>query len=195
MTFTPRVIHDDEALPLQTFGDKEADLVLPEELAALAAQLTQDAHALAERYPATSSGSVGTSPLPRDTAAPLGEQQEGPPLRRKDSLAWRAAVAILAVAGITGATTAWLQVGAPSHNAHTAHPVATPQDAAPHKVEPVQNVVFRPFEQETLSSQDVSPDELAPASATFLHDLTGPELEGFLDLLEADNAASMRLSI
>lgn len=79
MTFTPRVIHDDEALPLQTFGDKEADLVLPEELAALAAQLTQDAHALAERYPATSSGSVGTSPLPRDTAAPLGEQQEGPP--------------------------------------------------------------------------------------------------------------------
>jgi hypothetical protein len=166
MPFDPRLIHPDDA-PLRADGDLE----LPADLAALAEQLADDAAHLAARYPA--------QPKPQAAlAAELVDSAERIKLAGQSSTSLSRGRALRGAALIAGAGLASIAaIGL------TLTIVSRPLNRDP-------AVVSTPdFPRHETDSTPLSvPAALgAPASATLsLGELTAPEMEGLLDLLQRD---------
>ena len=177
MPFEPRLVSPDDGQ-----ADDEVELNLPADLAALADQLRTDADRLALRYPADWCGAVrgGDSQfLPLPTRAARGVQT-----------AWWSAVAAAAVLVLAAAWGAWQL--ATSGN---------PDDRR--SVNQAELVDFgSPRGPAVVVSQSLTADAktvrpalpLERAEPLLMH-VSGPELEGVLDLLEIQEKDDPLLSI
>jgi hypothetical protein len=170
--FDPKLIRAEDA-PLNPVGEIE----LPDDLAELAAQLGDDAVFLAERYPANRR-------MAEKFALPLVQ-----PAHSSRRRVWIAASALGLL--VTGALTALLSLGDRGDRTPIAETAAKP---APSPVSVVTlpeltNPVAEPVRELPL----VRPPAATPAM--FLNGVSGPELEGLLDLWEKDGQQDSRISI
>jgi len=170
-------------------GDQEwddlAELELPDELALLGSQLQDDAAYLARRYPAHYPEVPDYAQSPQQGLALGRDRAPGRGLRR-----WMlgAAAAVALVAAGTWAMSYWTGRRDQTHSVSKAPPVgddgrlarlpAPTFDAAESPPEEAPMVTVPAFQQ-----------------GAFLWDVTGPELEGVLDLMESDASEGARLSI
>lgn len=143
-----------------------ADDSLPPDLERLARQLAAEAEGLARRYPPCE------TPLP--TAAPL---------RRR----WLAAAAVLLATGALGLLAAlkWSGLGNGTDVEALAH---RPQAATSQASGPAQVPVSHSSDPARDAETNVEP--LVP-----VHELSGPEMEAVLDLIEGSQASETNLSI
>ncbi len=193
MTFTPRVVRDDEPLPHQPSSGDTAELVLPDDLAALASQLTHDAVTLSQRFPARAPRSAEVASSPID--APLARRAADGSGGRSDAARFLgpALALIVTMAGAAGFVTTWPEPRKTTPSVQTPPEVAAPATGAASASS--RNAALGPRDQHATNRDPRTAREFSPAPASFVRELTGPELEGFLDLLETHDAASTRLSI
>jgi hypothetical protein len=155
-------------LPDETPTTAEGDIDLPADLEALAGQLGDDARRLAECYPAEASA------RPLGAVSPLAD-------RRRQ---WRAALAATAVVLVGIAIAGGLQKWhAPADTQASVSPAAAQDRTAV-------------IEDATAGGEQRSLDlEASRGRPTLsLTDLSPPELEGLLDLLERDPHQAVRIS-
>jgi hypothetical protein len=155
MPFDPRLIHPDDA-PLRADGD----LDLPDDLAALAEQLSDDAAHLSARYPASGEPQVAL-------AAELVASAER--IKRR---AWRRS-AFLVGAGLASVAAIGLTVGMLSLRND---PTRRPNLAGSAPASAVNEIDTFPVSYPVSSSATLS-----------LGELSGPEREALFDLLQRDS--------
>ncbi|MCI0359832.1 MAG: hypothetical protein L0211_15250 [Planctomycetaceae bacterium] len=157
MRFDPRLIQPDDA-PLRNDGE----LDLPDDLAALAGQLADDAAHLSACYPADRNPQVAL-------AAELADSAER--LKRR---AWRPS-ALAVGAGLASLAALVLTV---SLSLRDSDPVDAQSVASPDSLA----TTVSPVAAETMST---SLPALAPTTLS-LGELSGPEMEALFDLLQRD---------
>lgn len=186
MRFDPRLIHPDEP-PERADGE----LDLPDHLAALAEQLTDDAVHLARRYPAE-------MPVPVGLAARLAREAEAVKragqVHRARLIAWLSVATVAAIAVSTGIV--MLSPGVP---AQAPRQVSRAVSAAPAEAAvPDQTISGRTARASVaLRPLGVTSGEPAPilreisagpdSPALSLGDLSGPEMEALFDLLHRES--------
>jgi hypothetical protein len=183
MPFDPKLIHQAEA-PLNEAGD----LQLPDDLLELAAQLGDDAQHLAKVYPA-----VGRSSAPSDNES-IGFLSAIPDVGVREDAAFpgafpahirhtsrhllRAVALVASLAAVVVSATLWY----PHNNANDPQPrnlASTPERS----LSPAPALASPPAPAATVASPP-APAPPAPATRdTFLHEYSGPELEGIYDLI------------
>jgi hypothetical protein len=160
MSFEARYIPADEA-PL----DAQGEIVLPDDLAELAAQLSDDASYLATCYPAP-----GMNPSASSNAQPT-----------KRSRWWLPAVASVVLAMVGWGSWQYFQQSV--ENNHGTEVVAAAYDsdssAVPFRFDVSANSVSTnsPYSNDWVTESDLPPQFI-------LYEYSGPELEGLYDLLE-----------
>ena len=155
MPFDPRLIHPDDA-PLRADGD----LDLPDDLSALAEQLSDDAAHLSARYPASREPQVAL-------AAELVASAER--IKRR---AWRRS-ALLVGAGLASVAAIGLTVGMFSQRSD---PSRRPDLAGSAPASAAKEIDTVPVSYPVSSSATLS-----------LGELSGPEREALFDLLQRDS--------
>ncbi len=174
MPFDPKLIRADAA-PLDDAGEIE----LPDDLLELAAQLRDDATYLAERYPA--------EPAPLLTPLPLAA-----PVRR---VRWHwvgtAAAALLAMLAATYRPANMVPEPTPAVSVAAALPPASA--SAPRSTAPSSTGATT----ETFITAPAGPriERLPWAPETVVPSVSGPELEGLLDLWQNDGQELEPISI
>jgi hypothetical protein len=202
MPFDPHIIRPDDA-PLDAHGE----LQLPDDLAELAAQLGDDASFLAQTYPAKlpSRFSRGAEADDIEVAAAFSEKPaektaSSAPVWHRSSARIASAVAaaslLIAVSAVWWGTSAGdrpneltiAEAGKPASPERIESPAAP---SAPSHViaahEPDELDADDPLDRATSpipTAPRAGPPSLAPSPAMFLHEYSGPELEGLYDLLE-----------
>jgi len=170
MPFDARLIHPDEP-SLRPDGE----LDLPDDLAALAAQLADDARHLAAQYPPG---------VPRGTL-PGGFVQLDEQLRT-GRLPMRAR--IVAAAGLGGALAAIVALG-------LAISIAWRTTEAPSQTKLAATDPVAPVSAEPRVLREISATSPRPATAALsVGELSGPELEAVLDLLKGQPPAAASIS-
>lgn len=179
MRFDPKLIQPDDA-PLDPHGE----LDLPDDLLELAAQLGDDAGFLSARYPA---------PLP--LTAELAEKDKvattpaTPSVTHESTAPWMRRSTWLTL----GATSALLILGAIGwYRPQQATPVAMPPAHA------IMNNEVSATEPTPLPSLPIEGARSAPRTVPatmLLNGVSGPELEGLLDLWQSDGESETRISI
>jgi len=174
MPFDPKIVPPDPSP-----WDDGADLELPDDLAALGEQLRDDAAYLAERYPAR-----------RDVAA-AGTARRAAAARRPRRMWLAAASAAAIVLLLAGSFTAWRWVSrqSPGDNVTAGVPVTAPSAEVQPEGETPRATHPTPV------SNDVPAAVLPTVPAVFLQNVSGPELEGMLDLMEHEPEGDPGLSI
>ncbi len=194
MRFEPKIIRARDPDP----GDA-VELELPDDLAVLGDQLRDDAALLAERYPAQET--TAAAPV-RDDLSPgaLGH------VRR-----WRLPMAVAASIALLAAfwwvTGPWTRPSGPSdrvtarteHSDRQASATSSPA-GAPSDSRPAPRVMPAPTDPRMAPGRSFGvPDASHPGASrmpgAFLLEVTGPELEGVLDLLEQKVGRECDLSI
>jgi hypothetical protein len=191
MRFDPRLIHPDEP---RERADGELDL--PDHLAALAEQLTDDAAHLARKYPAD-------PPALLSLAAKLAREAEtvkrAGRARRARLIAWLSVATVAAVAVSTG-----IVILSPGNPAQSPRQISQAADAGlvagAGQVEavPAESISGRtaraPLPRRPLGGASGDPAPLlrevsaGPGSAALsLGDLSGPEMEALFDLLHRES--------
>jgi hypothetical protein len=180
--FDPKLIQPDDA-PLDPAGDIE----LPDDLGELAAQLCDDANFLAARFPAKLPAlPAELAPVPAATKTTAAVVLAGPSRRPFwISLVAAAAILLLVISGTYRPTPQRRSEHAAQTDQSVKHVLA--QDLA--FPAPEQN---RPAAVRTEAPRPVSP---VSSPALFLNGVSGPELEGLLDLWQTDGAQDSRISI
>lgn len=188
--------------PQPVWDDAEA-LGLSGDLALLAEQLVEDANFLARRHPADATPAQraaavagGGLELARHQAGAIARRQAGIPALRRAGWA-AAAAAVLAVAGL-----AWLawNVHPSDHRgeARTGGAATGPLAASPARPHPAPPAIVSNQSStdsaaepgpriRTLRSEPL-PEEPVANPAEFLRGVSGPELDGMLDLLEPEES-------
>ncbi|MCA9268891.1 MAG: hypothetical protein KDA41_10500, partial [Planctomycetales bacterium] len=193
MSFDPKIVAADDAgpaadargeqLPAPPLWDDAEALELPDGLAAIAEQLRDDAIHLAACHPADAT--------PQQRAIACGLDSPPPKwrwLRRAARWSGVAAAIALAPAG-------WLMVQAlresPTPVVETARSDAPPR-AGGLRVRTLQGdaalSAVRPAEEASPGLREIPSATPRVVPAAFLQEVSGPELEGMLDLLEQDDA-------
>jgi hypothetical protein len=195
MPFDPKLIHQAEA-PLNEAGD----LQLPDDLLELAAQLGDDAQHLAKVYPA-----VGRSSAPSDNES-IGFLSAIPDVGVREDAAFpgafpahirhtsrhllRAVALVASLAAVIVGATVWYprEDNQPQPRNLASFPERSTTEVTHTVSSPTANNVepASPNPQSAISSQQSPPPAAPPAPATrdtFLHEYSGPELEGIYDLI------------
>ncbi len=198
MTFKFNIVGDETADLPQAACGSDGDLELSDELAALGAKLSQQAANLSALYPPAPRKAAGqeVSLADRQAMRPAAMSNTGGHVGTRGFFYGPALAALLALAGVSFVFRTWTKSESPTD---TVHPATLSGDDhlrtsarafavshGPELLSPMVHVAPEP------PSQTESP--AAPEPAVFVHELTGPELEGCLDLLKSHDAAS-RLSI
>ncbi len=202
MPFKPKLIAPDEA-PV----DEAGELQLPGELVELAQRLTSDADALASAYPARSPANWSASPVAPDTVnAPSKTSDPSKSRERATSprrwLGWIASLLGLLVAVTVGVAVYFAAMsgeqtrrsvsdapaaGQSEHVAETANPSSPqPQPSAVSKTD---------REQPATAPARAESAPWSTAPALFLREVSGPELEALLDLMEQEARQRVQVSI
>lgn len=184
MRFRHRVIPPDQP-PM----DEAGDVVLSDDLTALGERLRNEADMLAAQYPASSNDEDMRYQAARPDAKPIRARRY-----------WYATAA---VASLLLALAAWPLVnGLVQHSSNT-HALVTesPSGSSPSRIVEdkaspagsshsvgVTNVDMQPADYHGERSIESTP-------AVFLQDVSGPELEGLLDLWEREQSATSSVSI
>jgi hypothetical protein len=184
MTFKPTIVGEEELELPPSVCSPDGELNLPEDLASLASQLSSDSARLAALYPPGPRGGVGVS-LPVREKSPSRRPAGAGGASENARFFGPALAVLLAVTGLGAAIWSW-SGGSESRSAWTAAHRGAP---AEYRIGPAPS-----------ASQGAGASAKAGSSATeetaaFVQELSGPELEGFLDLLEQQDAAASRLSI
>jgi hypothetical protein len=205
MAFNPQLVHDEGAPSEPAFSNDPAEaLELPEDLSQMAGQLVRESALLAQHYPA---GELSGSPRSREVQlAENGSAGRSPFAdgRRGDAARFLGPALLVLFAISGGAWLMWTGWGAGS-------PQPAEQLADYSSDASTRRVSYRPAESVAPSGARGRPlpheykilpeggDSLEPNAASppasMVHELSGPELEGFLDLLDDDDGAAARLSI
>jgi hypothetical protein len=154
MPFDPELIHPDDA-PLLPSGE----IHLPDDLAALAEQLSDDAAHLSACYPAAGEANVALASELATSAVRLKSQS-----RRR--------------------VAAFLGVGVASLLLCTLPFIRPQRDSLPHP--PRERVV----DSASIASPAARPASAATTMSLSLGELSAPEMEALLDLLEGDSHSS-----
>jgi hypothetical protein len=191
--FTPKIVHDEEPDPGEShsdvrFADDGAELELPEDLTFLAGRLEREAALLADRYPAEAAPRF-TQPEVRPAESEAAQRTAAPAADRGQTGRFLGPALALILAISAGAAMVWNR---------TSHEVGE-REGGQH----AWSVSFRPdAEVRDQSAANVekkpagaSKESILSSPAAFVHELTGPEMEGLLDLLEHEDPAESRLSI
>jgi hypothetical protein len=148
--------------------------------------LAREAAMLADRYPAETAPAF-PPPEVRLADSKAVQRAAPPPANRGQAGRFFGPALALLLAISVAAVFVWSQ-----SNDGPAEPVGGKQE---------WSVSFRPAgdrQPSETSTGEESPGAGVPlisSPATFVHELTGPEIEGLLDLLECEDAAESRLSI
>jgi hypothetical protein len=179
MPFDPRTSYLEDHDPQ---WDRLDEQDLPDDLAHLAAQLSEDAERLATSYPAAQSD-VWLASAAVDASV------------EKSSASWhrwvRIAAAVAAIS-LTAGTGAWVL------NSRTFSPDNTAQLQTPLAID--SQPLPRPLHSAGLHSSQSRPTEVTPMDspvvpAGFFQTLSGPEQEAMLDLMEEEGIDQASLSI
>ncbi len=178
MRFDPKLVQSEDA-PL----DIDGEINLPDDLVELASQLHDDAAFLALRYPAQVVAQVAAQ-ANVVTPAPVKELPARWSASRRQG--WlvataSAALVLLVVTSLSSPTNdaaRTLRESAASPTLPMASPVTAPVIASPHIPQDLPRLPVR----------------TAPA-AMFLNGVSGPELEGLLDLWQNEHETDTRISI
>jgi hypothetical protein len=184
--FTPKIVPEEDAGPTEPQFPDEGELDLPGELTLLADRLSREAAMLAERYPADEPPALpqaevrlAESEATQRTAAPSAAD------RGHAGRFFGPALAILLLISASAAVVWYGMNNGESEQTgsdHSAWSVSFRPDTSPAQVT-----------ENTPAITNPAPASLSPAS--FVHELTGPEMEGLLDLLEREETGDSRLSI
>ncbi len=185
MRFDPKLISP-EPPPL----DEAGELLLPDDLAELAAQLGDDAQHLAALYaPGMEASGMESEPPQHFSSAKVAvefnaavSETEIAHLRRTSRWLWRASALVAAVAGLFVITAWWWPTA--ENSTHLVENVAS-ERAAANATSEVVNLESSEAEP-LLPVKTTVPPAAPPAPAEpglFLHDYSGPELEGLYDLI------------
>jgi hypothetical protein len=189
--FTPKIVPEDAPDPIdpqtliEEFAD-EGELDLPGELTLLADRLSREAVLLAERFPADQPPALSQTEV-RLAESETAHRPSSPAEPSRARRYFGPALVLLLVISVSVAI-AWRQSA----------PDVTASGGSERSA---WNALYRPDEtarnSESVSATSLDnrspPASLSPAS--FVHELTGPEMEGLLDLLEREEAGDSRLSI
>jgi hypothetical protein len=190
MSFTPKIIHDEEVLPIEpAFSDEPGEeLDLPDDFLSLGKQLAGEAALLAARYPAgQASRSEALVQLPQLDAPPSAGGGGRAGAGRFLGPALIVLVAVAAVVSVWHGQGASLTTETVQRDLAASAKEARPRSG---QSQTVEHQAVERSDDPIFSTLDG-----ATSPATVVHELTGPELEGFLDLLETEVAAESRLSI
>jgi hypothetical protein len=177
--FDPKLIKPDDA-PLDDAGDIE----LPDDLAELGVQLRDDAQFLSERYPATDFD-VGRVSQP---VAPATVGQVSLPVaaRRRFWISVGAAAAVIVLALL-------------ATNRPTSAPPVDVADHSLDKVSVAPEATAAPVLSDTAGNESAEAATLSvppvASPAVFLNGVSGPELEGLMDLWHNDGEQDLRIEI
>lgn len=182
MRFDPKLVQPDDA-PL----DEQGEIDLPDDLAELASQLGDDAAYLASRYPAIAAEVVAVEPvIAREIVAVPDRNAPRVPSRRQG---WLIASAAAALAVLIVTSVVPPNADTPVRGRESAHSAPTPviADSDSPTVRSAQPVATPPVRER--------PPLRTVPSAMLLNGVSGPELEGLLDLWQNDDEADNRISI
>lgn len=180
MPFDPRLINPDDAPE-----DARGEIDLPDDLQELAAQLHDDALYLAARYPAK----VAREPLPAEVYVRNDEPPAPAPTRRRWLLIGGGMAAALAIT----VALAYLPQSAPRAVALPATPTTATEVSLASTPSPRAEV---PVSTPVRNSVGPRIERLPWAPTPAMGEVTGPELEGLLDLWQKDeHPAETRISI
>jgi hypothetical protein len=168
--------------------DEAGDVMLSDDLAALGDRLRSEADMLAEQYPARSAdGDVRTQ----------ATRTDGKPTVRVYWLATAAVASVLLAVAVWPLVNGLVQRSSDTHTRVTESPLGTsPSRNVDDSVSPAAtshsigaiHVDTRPADYQDERSIESTP-------AVFLQDVSGPELEGLLDLWEQEQSATFSVSI
>jgi hypothetical protein len=206
MAFIPKIMHDECSPSAPAFSDDPAEeMELPEDLGRLAGQLVRESALLAKRFPAgDGSGRPGYREVQLSENGAMARSALTAGDRRGDAARFLGPALILLFAISGGAWLLWAGWAAFS-------PPSAGQLGDYSSEASTRRVSYRPAENAATSDSRVRPVPLgkAPFSeghnsfrpsgaslpASVVHELSGPELEGFLDLLDEGDGVGARLSI
>lgn len=184
MRFRHRVIPPDQP-PM----DEAGEVMLPDDLAVLGERLRRDADLLSAQYPARS---------PEDDMKMQGARSDGKPAAARAYWYATAAVAVLmlAVAG-------WPAMNRLMRQSSDAHALVTESSSEPTLLKETDDGVSPTATTDSIGVTDL---DMQPANyhgersiettpAVFLQDVSGPELEGLLDLWEQEQSTTSSVSI
>jgi len=169
--------------------DEAGDVLLSDDLAALGDRLRRDADMLAAQYPARSTEDDMRMQAARSDAKPAAVR------------GYRYAAAAVAV--LLLAVSAWPAMNRLMRQSSDTHSLATESSSDP---SPSRDIDDGSSPTRTAHSSDITGVDVEPADyhgersiestpAVFLQDLSGPELEGLLDLWEQEQSATSSVSI
>ena len=165
--------------------DDAEQLDLPDDLAALAEQLRDDAVYLAECHPADATHEQ------RELAWKEFVESESPARQPSHPWKWISAAAALTLVFTLGGWAIYSRTSA-THQGHNIVANETPSNAATHNhtghnASVTRAVIGTPLNAGAALSEPLDEQpRLSPAS--FLLEVSGPELDGMLDLLEEDES-------
>ena len=187
MPFEPRIHKEEESAESQpsivrpeepVWNDGEL-LDLPDDLSALAEQLRDDAVYLAEKHPADATSEE------RELAWKEFVESKSTTPTYAFGRRWVTAAAALAVLFAVGGWALYMnQPSGIDPNTHAAGEAATAAVSTPDRTPSADNL------KQTNPPKPVEPAADGPRliPASFLRDVSGPELDGMLDLLEEDES-------
>ncbi len=184
MRFRHRVIPPDQP-PM----DEAGDLVLSDDLTALGERLRSDADMLAAQYPACSND---------DDIRFRAASPDAKPTRARAYWYTTAAVASLLLA-----LAAWPLVNGLVQQSSDTHTLVTesPSGISPSRIVEDNVSPAAPSHSVGVTNVDMQPADyhgepsIESTPAVFLQDVSGPELEGLLDLWEREQSATSSVSI
>jgi hypothetical protein len=189
--FTPKIIHHEDGGPVEpAFPPGEPELELPGELTLLADRLSREAARLAERYPAEKARPAQEAPSGQ--IIETIERAASPSVGRKGAYRFLAPALALIVAVSASAGLLWRH--GVNQESDQASGAKTLWDAAFRPEDPLLSGRSRAGNRPLAPGPAVVPAR-ASTPASFVHELTGPEMEGVLDLLERSEDVDPRLSI
>ena len=197
MPFEPRLFDDQNSddraqprgaaqvpqLPPQPVWDDAEALDLPDDLAAFAEQLRDDAQYLAQCHPADASDEQRERAW-QDVCQQAKEAKPVAQSIRYISMRWASAAAVLLIA-IVGLGSAWVYSQRQA-TTETAAGVPTDESAVTIAAAASDPAPGLTDELPPNRVQPISGPQIVPAS--FLREVTGPELDGMLDLLEQEES-------
>lgn len=182
MPFDPHIVPADEP-PL----DEAGELVFPDDLTELAAQLGDDARHLSAFYPATlpsrmaASDDTSAAGLAATLNAQIDKDEEAGHVRYSSRRLMQAITAAAAVVGLVATISMWRWMPENADEPKERSIMAeVPNDRE--NTSPV-NAVIAPHRLPTEADSVPSVPSFTPSPAFFLHEYSEPELEGIYDLL------------
>ena len=188
MRFEPRVIPGDEP-PTDAAGQ----LLLPDDLQVLAAQLCDDAAHLTACFPAESSGQwqVTSATAAGDTTNASKTRDRKQPRRRRWAIVGTSLVSLSLLVGATAVY--WSRSGVDPQTETARRSVSSPvQQGDASDIAEARGLEARP--QTAIADPGETPEfpaaeaELSPV--LFLQNVSAPELEGLYDLIELDRSGA-----